>query len=274
MSPKARNLAVRTAVAAVAIPALVYLFVRGGWWWTGFVELLVVISVWEMAGMFRRSERMFPLLPLAVLCLVPPVLVLYTRPEWVVVWVFVVVMTVALYAVCRLDPHSSGFDSAGLIAAAIYIGLGFAFFVGVRQMGSNIEGARWLMFLFADLWVGDTFAMLFGALWGKKKLASIVSPNKTVVGFWAGLVGGGLVGIVFSVGGWLPMKPILVVIGAVLVSAIGQLGDLYESLLKRRAQVKDISSIIPGHGGVLDRFDSALFAAPVLYTYVKLLLYR
>jgi len=274
MSAKSRNLAVRTAVAAVAIPALVYLFVRGGWWWTGFVEVLVLIAVWEMAGLFRRSERDFPVWIAVVLCPLPPVALLNGRVDLAVGWVLVVFFLMAWYAMRRPDPLSGRADVLGWIAAAVYIGLGFAFFVGVRQMGSHVEGARWLLFLFADLWVADTFAMLFGALWGKKKLAPIVSPNKTVVGFWAGLVGGALVGAVFSAGEWLPARPAVIVVGAVLLSAIGQLGDLYESLLKRRAQVKDISSIIPGHGGVLDRFDSALFAAPTLYLYLKLVIYR
>jgi phosphatidate cytidylyltransferase len=180
---------------------------------------------------------------------------------------------VAWYVVRRPDPLADTSDFAGPIAVAVYIGLGFGFFVGVRQTGSDIEGARWLMFLFADLWVADTFAMLFGALWGKRKFAPIVSPNKTMVGFWAGLVGGGIVGAVFVIGGWLPASWPVVVSGAVMLSAVGQLGDLFESLLKRRAKVKDISSIIPGHGGVLDRFDSALFAAPTLYIYLKLIVY-
>jgi len=273
MSPQARNLAARIVVAAVAIPALVFLFVRGGWWWAAFVEVLVVLSVWEAGRLFRLSGRDFPQRPLLLWCLIPPLLFMYYRLEWIAPWVFVVILIVALYVVRRPDPLAASADFAGQIAVTVYIGLGFAFFVGVRQTGSEIEGARWLMFLFADLWVADTFSMLFGALWGKKKFAPVVSPNKTVVGFWAGLIGGGLVGGIFTAGGWLPASGLVIVIGAVLISAVGQLGDLYESLLKRRAGVKDISSIIPGHGGVLDRFDSALFAAPFLYIYLKLVVY-
>ena len=273
MTQKVRNLVARIAVAAVAIPALVFLFVRGGWWWTGFVEVLVILAVWEARRLFRLSGGDFPLWPLLVLCPIPPLLFLYHRWEWVAPWVFLVIVVVAFFVVRRPHALATSFDLAGPIAAAIYIGLGFAFFVGVRQTGSETEGARWLMFLFADLWVADTFAMLFGALWGKKRLAPSISPHKTVVGFCAGLVGGGIVGAVFIIGGWLPAWWWAVLIGAVAISAVGQLGDLYESLLKRRAKVKDISRIIPGHGGVLDRFDSALFAAPFLYIYLKVVVY-
>jgi phosphatidate cytidylyltransferase len=129
------------------------------------------------------------------------------------------------------------------------------------------------MFMFADLWIADTCAMLFGALWGKKKFAPVVSPNKTWVGFWAALAGGALVGLVFIFGGWLPAAAWKIMLLAIAVSWVGQYGDLFESLLKRRAGVKDISAIIPGHGGVLDRFDSALFAAPLLYFLLKAIVY-
>jgi len=273
MNPKTKNLIARIAVAAVAIPALVFLFIRGGWAWTAFVEVLVILAVWEASRLFQRGARLFPLWSLLVLCVIPPVLFLFYLPMWIAPWVFLVILAVAWHVVRRPDPLAETSDFAGPIAVAVYIGLGFGFLVGVRQTGSDVEGARWLMFLFADLWVADTFAMLFGALWGKKKFSPIVSPNKTMVGFWAGLIGGGIVGAVFILGQWLPASWYIVLIGAVILSGVGQLGDLYESLLKRRAKVKDISSIIPGHGGVLDRFDSALFAAPMLYIYLKLIVY-
>ncbi len=260
-------------MAVVAIPALVYLFIRGGWWWTGFVELLVVLSIWEASRLFQLSGRYFPRWGFMFWCLFPPVLFHFYRTDWLGPWAFAVIIMAAFTVIRRPDPLGEANDYAAPIAVAIYTGLGFGFFVGVRQIGSDVEGGRWLMFLFANLWIADTFAMFCGAAWGKKKFAPIVSPNKTWVGFYSGLIGGGLVGGVFAYGGWLPASWPVVVLGAVLISAVGQLGDLFESLLKRRAKIKDISGIIPGHGGVLDRFDSALFAAPVLYWFLKAFVY-
>ena len=114
--------------------------------------------------------------------------------------------------------------------------------------------------------------MFFGSRFGKHKLAPTVSPNKTVEGFIGGFVGAYLVAFIFKVF-WLTDVPDwhFVAIGA-LIGLFGQLGDLVESLWKRSLGIKDSSAIIPGHGGVLDRFDSLLFAAPVLYLYLKYVL--
>lgn len=136
---------------------------------------------------------------------------------------------------------------------------------GKGIMGLQIDGGDALLFLFAILWIGDTAAMYVGKTFGKHKLAPSVSPNKTVEGFIGGLVAALIVGIVMSY--WkfteFPMYQILIV--AVLCSLFGQLGDLVESMWKRSLDLKDSSAIIPGHGGFLDRFDSLLFAAPVMY---------
>jgi len=273
MNAKVRNLVARICVAVVAIPALIYLFILGGWFWTLFVELLVVIASWEMMRLFRLGDRKLPRLYTLELCVIPPLLIHFFLWQWIAPWAFLVIGVFAYHNVRRPVPLAVESNLSDLTVAVLYVGLGFGFFVGVRQCGTEIEGARWLMFMFADLWVADTFAMMFGALWGKRKFAPIVSPNKTWVGFWAGLGGGALVGVVFVFGEWLPAQTWKILVMAIAISWVGQYGDLYESLLKRRAGIKDISSIIPGHGGVLDRFDSALFAAPLLYFLLKVLVY-
>jgi phosphatidate cytidylyltransferase len=123
-------------------------------------------------------------------------------------------------------------------------------------------------------WVGDTAAMFGGRLMGGPRLAPTVSPGKTRSGSAAGVVGGLLVAPLFGswifprVGLEIPMWQ-LVAIAAVL-SVIGQIGDLVESLFKREAGVKDSSHLIPGHGGVLDRFDSLYFVVPVAAFMYKL----
>ena len=130
-----------------------------------------------------------------------------------------------------------------------------------------VNGGDVLLFLFAILWIGDTAAMYVGKSMGKNKLAPSVSPNKTVEGFLGGLIAAIIVGIVM--GCWkfneFPLYQITFV--AFLCSLFGQLGDLVESMWKRSLGIKDSSAIIPGHGGFLDRFDSLLFAAPVMYYY-------
>jgi phosphatidate cytidylyltransferase len=131
------------------------------------------------------------------------------------------------------------------------------------------SGGDCLLFLFALLWVGDTAAMWVGSALGKHRLAPAVSPNKTIEGFIGGLLGAAVIGIVMAL--WkfsgLPWYHVLGI--AIGCSLFGQLGDLVESMWKRSLGIKDSSTLIPGHGGVLDRFDSLLFAAPFMYFYLK-----
>jgi phosphatidate cytidylyltransferase len=131
-------------------------------------------------------------------------------------------------------------------------------------------GLQWAFLLLIVIWTNDTAALVVGKTLGKRPLASVLSPKKT----WEGAAGGLLAGIGVAVAIQPYLFPDLrirsVIIASVLIGIFGQLGDLAESMLKRAAAIKDSSHIIPGHGGVLDRLDSLLFAIPVLYFYLLL----
>lgn len=129
------------------------------------------------------------------------------------------------------------------------------------------EYAIWLGFICT--WSADTFAYFVGNSLGKRPLAASISPNKTIEGFLGGIFGSGLAGVIFSVVIGIDYSKALII--AVIIGVVGQLGDLFESALKRDAGVKDSGNLIPGHGGVLDRFDSALFTIPLTYYLVNLL---
>src|SRR4051812_18857184 len=121
-----------------------------------------------------------------------------------------------------------------------------------------------ILVLMGTIWAGDVAAYYGGRAFGRHKLAPTISPNKTVEGPVAGLAGSILIGVVL--GSWLLQRQVPFLVLASLAGAIaGQLGDLAESALKRSAGVKDSSSLLPGHGGMLDRLDSLIFAAPVFY---------
>ena len=139
---------------------------------------------------------------------------------------------------------------------------------------NGFDGASLTMTLFAGVWMCDSAAYFAGLAFGRHKLFPRVSPKKT----WEGAIGGGLaaVGIVIAMFTWLmPSVEIVhaVVIG-LIIAVFGPIGDLAESWLKRDAVVKDSSHIIPGHGGILDRFDSMLFVAPIVVVYLVITLYR
>ena len=139
----------------------------------------------------------------------------------------------------------------------------------IRNFG---DGERLIFFLLLIVWLGDIAAYYGGKDFGKKPLAPVVSPNKTMEGAIAGLVGslaaGAIAGYWFL--GHIAMAHCLLV--ALICGTIGQFGDLAESLLKRHAGIKNSGNVLPGHGGILDRIDSLLFAGPMFYCYFKLVL--
>jgi phosphatidate cytidylyltransferase len=140
--------------------------------------------------------------------------------------------------------------------------------IAVRfEFGDKI-GQQWILLLLMVIWAGDTVALIAGKLFGKHPFAPVLSPKKTTEGAIAGLLGGILIAVAarYLLLPDLPMPHVIAV--SFLLGIFGQLGDLAESMLKRAAEIKDSSHLIPGHGGVLDRMDSLLFAIPVLYFYL------
>jgi phosphatidate cytidylyltransferase len=161
----------------------------------------------------------------------------------------------------------------------VYVPLLSSFLLLVRGLpdgmaGSSAFGGKWLILLFATIWSCDTAAYFVGKSLGKHKLAPVISPNKTIEGAVGGIIGGFAAAYLCQGTFFREALPKDALVVGMVVGVIGQLGDLVESMLKRDAQVKDSSAIIPGHGGVLDRFDSLLFTLPCIYYYLKYFVYR
>ncbi len=273
MKDKSTNILLRIAVSVVAIPLILFLIYRGGWWWLVFVELLVFLATIEIKQVYRRRGHDVQWWSYLQLALIPPVLFHFHLWSWFAPWIFVVFFLGAFFNTRHAKPLSEEADYFELMVLVIYIGMGFGSFVTIRHFGLDLEGARWLFFMFGVIWLTDSAALFAGSRWGKLPFSPEVSPNKTWIGFWAGIAGGLAVGVAFVLLDWLPTSPLRLILFSAALAGIGQLGDLFESLIKRRFDVKDMSSIIPGHGGVLDRFDSALFAAPLLYILLRIFVY-
>ncbi len=126
-----------------------------------------------------------------------------------------------------------------------------------------------LLYPLVIVWICDTSAFYFGSTFGKRKLAPKISPNKSVEGFAAGLASSLLVALCFRYLSPLAWGLPFLMISGLILSLVGQLGDLVESIIKRDAGVKDSGVLIPGHGGILDRIDSIVFAIPVFYHLVR-----
>ncbi|ANF50482.1 phosphatidate cytidylyltransferase [Chryseobacterium glaciei] len=180
----------------------------------------------------------------------------------------ILALALILIAVITLFKYANElyFDSGKLIFTVIYVALPFSFALGLPKFSTyDNTFSLEVLFLFVLIWSSDTFAYLTGKFFGKHKMAPKISPKKT----WEGYIGGVVLTLVLSYfiehyqpelrGNWM-------VVGF-LVAAFAPLGDLVESQLKRNFGVKDSGNILPGHGGVLDRLDSFLICAPVVYLY-------
>jgi phosphatidate cytidylyltransferase len=153
-----------------------------------------------------------------------------------------------------------------LLLGVIYIGLLMPHWVFLFRFQS---GRSWVFFVLGVVMMGDTVAYFVGRRFGVKKLAPQISPGKTWAGAWGYMLGGLAVGVVAACSFFIEYPSIEIVGMALLIALLGQIGDLFESLLKRVFNVKDSSSLVPGHGGVLDRLDSLIFPAVFAHAYLK-----
>lgn len=142
------------------------------------------------------------------------------------------------------------------------LALSFAWLALARMRMDWQLGSWWVMYALLVVWVADSCAYFAGHRWGNRKLAPRVSPGKTWAGLYGGVTGAALLGVAATP--WLSRSAVPLAVLTVIVALYSVVGDLTESLFKRHAGLKDSGSLIPGHGGFLDRFDSLLAAAPVL----------
>ena len=179
----------------------------------------------------------------------------YTKIEMA----FAVILMLLIYTV--LVKNRFTFDHVAFsILSALYVGIGFYYLIETRMFG-----LEYVVYAFIVIWMTDTGAYFTGRKIGKRKLWPEISPNKTVEGAVGGVVWAIIFACVFQY--FVPIAssyPILILI-TIIASIVGQLGDLVESAIKRHYDVKDSGKLLPGHGGILDRFDSLLFVLPLLH---------
>ena len=168
----------------------------------------------------------------------------------------------ALLTWAALTPTSSVKDSALALFGALYLGVPLASLVLIREMEGGIFFASMTIL---SVWAADSFAYLGGSLFGRHKIAPVISPKKSWEGFFAGMLGAVVIWIVLPLLFGMHFPLIGSIIVGVLVTLAAFIGDLFESRMKREACVKDSGTLLPGHGGILDRLDSTLAVSTMLF---------
>lgn len=260
----------RWLTALVAIPLLVLLIGRGGrTCFALFVGLAAAVGLLEYYALVLSRETMATKaagLPLGL------ALVASFHMDGLAITPAVVVLAFlcsAVICLARFGPQGSVSEMLyKQVTGLIYIPFLLGHLILIRNWN---QGVTWIFFLMAVIFAGDTAAYYVGRAFGRHKLWPTISPGKTVEGAVGGLAANFLVGALFKrycfpEFGWGYWIALIIVIGA-----LGQIGDLVESMLKRSVRQKDSGRIVPGHGGLLDRIDALLFAAPALY-YFKIYL--
>ena len=273
-----------SSVGVVIVGVVPALF--GVWGVAVAFALLGVIGLTELRAMFRHIQYVV-ILPIGIV--VTLLTIIAVAAGWPV-WVYAALAAATLIAPVVVLVFRSTLDGTlaawvATIFAALYIAVPIGHIIAVRHIAGATSGAggwltgletrlgfrdgslglAWFLFALVTTWLTDTFAYLAGRAFGKHLLAPVVSPKKTREGFAGGIVGAILAAViadwVFGVG----IQPVIAALVGVLIAVAATMGDLAESLLKRQTGIKDSGTLVPGHGGILDRIDSLLFAFIVIY---------
>jgi phosphatidate cytidylyltransferase len=265
----------RILTAVVLIPivlVLVFLGPRWHWLFSLGVAAVAALAGWEYLGLAQRGGANPPRIPVVV-ALLALFGANFQWPDWTAGAFGLLCLALLIYCTFRGPVEKVMADATASVFCMFYIGFTL---LALTNLHEQANGSSLVVFLLCVVWVGDSTALYVGRTWGRRKLAPGLSPGKT----WAGAVGsliGSLLatGLLLELATQLQARDLAVLsypdeiwywlVLAVVVNVAAQVGDLAESALKRSVGVKDSGSLLPGHGGVLDRIDAILLAAPALW---------
>ncbi len=291
MALNIKTLTTRTLTAAVFVAVLLACICTN---YLTFSSLFFVVSIWGLYEFYQLSEKLGakpykPIGYLAGICMFGYSIVgnsnlsLFFPTENILAYILVFVFFVFVIALFD-DKKDTILNITHTLAGLVYAVLPFMVLVNIscidkaytfnHPTGNRFEdiapyNPHYVLGIILLIWASDVCAYLVGSLIGKNKLYERISPGKT----WEGTIGATIltIGCSFLIAHWYPelsLKHWIVI--SIIVSVFGTMGDLVESMLKRQAGVKDSGRIMPGHGGILDRFDSLLFVSPFIYAYLTL----
>lgn len=250
-------------LAALSIYATIYVDHR-----IFFILILLVtlLITREFVALLKNNEHLLTPIPIYISAIVINLLIFFKLYLILITYLFILLVTLFIIKMVSKAPIKDAFvDISVTFVASIMLPLCLSTIFLIRDISYE-----WLIYLYFVVWCSDVFAYFVGVKFGKHRLIEAVSPKKSIEGLIGGTVFALIAGLIIN--HYLLDKSILwMVILTLEVITVGVLGDLIESMIKRSANVKDSGTLIPGHGGMYDRFDSIIFAAPLLFLYINIL---
>ena len=260
-----KSLKKRLIVAGILVPMVAAFIILGSWPFALFIALGLGLAGWEYWRAFRMGD-FSPSLFLMLVCILGLVWLRYHfQFQYMDLWLaglILLSMTFAVFQQARNVPQAA-FNFAITVSGALYIGWLGSYAISLR---AQPLGLPWTLLAIFSASMSDAGGYLFGSLWGKHKIAPAISPKKSWEGYFGGL-------LVAAVGTWLAallcqhffagLNPLHGLFLGIVLAIFVPVGDFSESMLKRQFNLKDTSHILPGHGGILDRIDSSLWALPI-----------
>jgi phosphatidate cytidylyltransferase len=259
----------RIVTAVIGIPVVIVPMYFGGLWFTVFIAIVVFAGQLELYRLEAKLSRV----PAIVLGLAGGLAVVFRNySDLAVPMVLGILVLLFLDSVRRAPDNNPMGRIGGTILGLVYPALFLSFLPQIRDgleiSFGALDAFGVTLMLFVLIWICDSAAYYTGRAFGRTPLAPSISPKKTREGFAGGVVGAlaGAIGAKYLLFPFLTVFDVLAL--GLIAGIVGQMGDLVESAMKRSASVKDSGSLLPGHGGVLDRFDSLIVATPVYYLYL------
>lgn len=255
------NTATRILVGVIGIPLFLFLIYMGGIYFLVLSVILSGIALWEFYGMFKK-ENLHPLIGFPILLSVSTIISNHFYPGSVIYLLLsgaVLICSLEVFRKVKHNPYNSLISIFGLVYICVP-------FICLNRI-ILYEQFNYIIYIFILIWACDSMAFFGGKFLGKHKL-SVISPKKTWEGSITGLLFTLLASYLFYFFSDGKLTLVDAIVLGLIIGIFSQIGDLFESLFKRKLNVKDSSNIIPGHGGVLDRFDSLIFVSPLVFIYL------
>lgn len=258
------NLSKRTLTASIGIPlSIIIIYYTNYLTFYLFLEIVIYLSLYEFTVMLNMKNIKYLKMPLIFFPLFLPWVIESGNINMLIALLIIILFVLLIIKLFLDEPLESTFESIGATLLALF----YAPFLLSFMLPLKIINTHYIFFILFVIWFADSFAYIFGSLYGKKKLYEKISPKKTWLGFYASFIGGFLCAFLYNYM-FLKLEYFELFCFSFIIILFGALGDLTESMFKRYCGIKDSGKLFPGHGGILDRVDSLLFAFPISYIFI------